>query len=279
MPMTYRTYSFSPETGSQYTWHENAFEGAVLAKWTETVRIMSDVWEDHVFALVWDAGLSQFRQMHLDDTAWNVPEPKQSVVVDATPELYAQYRAQRTAIAYESLVKCADARMEEERLKVHLGSVVVVKRGRKDVGKVGKVVFIKDMPYNAGWRSAMLPKACIALDGQKTTVQGKYGKTFDRYTNTIWVWVKNLDLGVTPEKVALTDEQKASLLEDATFSVEAELAAKGVKSETNVPHRGRYHRLSDFEDAISHGQMGKHKWAAAPGVEHKSGSGSYGFAA
>jgi hypothetical protein len=50
------------------------------------------------------------------------------------------------------------------------------------------------MPYQAGYRSYYLPKLCVALDGTKTQVQGKYGKTFDRFTNVVWVWSKNCDV-------------------------------------------------------------------------------------
>jgi hypothetical protein len=223
MPVTYNQYDSATQT---WTRHEGAFAGATLGVWSECIRIMSDVWAHEQRALVWNG--TSFQTIHLDNSEFSDPAKPQFAKVDASPELVEQYREYRTGREYARL---CEERLENRNLEAKAitpGSVVVVKRGRKDLGKVGKVVFIKDMPYSAGWRTTYMPKACIALDGQKTTVQGKYGKTFDRYTNVVWVWSKNVDLATVPVQASLTPEDKASLMRTAQELAEAQLVSAGV---------------------------------------------------
>lgn len=224
MTVTYHDHSTTP-----FTYRTDAFKGATLAVWSECIRIMSDVWGHEQRALVWDEAISQFRVINLDNSEFSSKTQPQHATVDAPAELIARYRDSTITRTYNRLLEAFKAKKEEERKAVHTGAVVLVKRGRKDIGKVGKVVFIKDMPYNAGWRSNLLPKACIALDGQKTTVQGRYGKTFDRYTNTIWVWVKNLDLAKVPAPYEVTDEDLARLLTQAVEETDLHLIRWGMK--------------------------------------------------
>lgn len=226
MPVTYNQYDAATRTTTR---HVDAFKGATLAVWSECIRIMSDVWAHEQRALVYDASERKFRTITLDNSEFSSKTQPQHATVDAPAELFILYRHDRISNAYTRLLEAFKAKKEKERLSVHTGAVVLVKRGRKDIGKVGKVVFIKDMPYSAGWRTLYLPKACIALDGQKTTVQGRYGKSFDRYTNTIWVWVKNLDLAKVPPPVEMTDEDLARLYAQATEEADADLRRKGVK--------------------------------------------------
>jgi hypothetical protein len=223
MTVTYNQYDSATQT---WTRHEGAFAGATLGVWSECIRIMSDVWAHEQIALVWNG--TSFQTIHLDNSEFSDPAKRQFAKVDASPELIEQYRANQTARIYSDLCEERLERRNLEAKAITPGSVVVVKRGRKDLGKVGKVVFIKDMPYSAGYRTSYLPKACIALDGQKTTVKGKYGKTFDRYTNVIWVWSKNVDLATVPEQASLTAEDKAGLLRAAQERAEARLISEGV---------------------------------------------------
>jgi hypothetical protein len=226
MPVTYNQYDAATRTTIR---HVDAFKGATLAVWSECIRIMSDVWAHEQRTLVWDEAISQFRVINLDNSEFSSKTQPQHATVDAPAELIARYRDSTITHNYNRLLEAFKAKKEEERKAVHTGSVVLVKRGRKDIGKVGKVVFIKDMPYNAGWRSNLLPKACIALDGQKTTVQGRYGKSFDRYTNTIWVWVKNLDLAREPAPYEVTDEDLARLHTQAVEETDLHLIRWGMK--------------------------------------------------
>jgi hypothetical protein len=165
---------------------ENAYQGATLSIFTSCDRVMSDIWEHRLHALVWDADTGKA----IDILLVSDGNPGVGGKVDATPEVIEAYRKANYDRARAVLLQ----RAEEDSNVAQPGSVVIVKRGRKDLGKVGKVVFIKQMPYQAGYRSYYLPKLCVALDGTKTQVQGKYGKTFDRFTNVIWVWSKNCDV-------------------------------------------------------------------------------------
>jgi len=165
---------------------ENAYQGATLSIFTSCDRVMSDIWEHRLHALVWDADTGKA----IDILLVSDGNPGVGGKVDATPEVIEAYRKANYDRARAVLLQ----RAEEDSKVAQPGSVVIVKRGRKDLGKVGKVVFIKQMPYQAGYRSYYLPKLCVALDGTKTQVQGKYGKTFDRFTNVVWVWSKNCDV-------------------------------------------------------------------------------------
>ena len=180
MPVTYMEY---PGYLEKPYLVKDAFVGATLSIFWSCDRVMSDVWEDRRHATVWDAAAGKARNFLL------VGEGTDGEV-DATPEVIAAFRQWR----YDALHAMYLEDATNKANVATLGSVVVVKRGRKDQGKVGKVVFIKNMPYQAGYRSQYLPKLCVALDGTKTTVQGKYGKTFERFTNVIWVWSKNCDV-------------------------------------------------------------------------------------
>jgi len=203
MPVTYKEYKgWNAETKStEEVVHSGVHAGRVLAEYSQTVRIMSDVWEPCKFALVWT-----------DKGPVEISEPK-DVVVDATPEVLELLRQWFYNRALSSLKSAAT----EKAVHPTPGKVVQVKRGRKDLGKVGKVVFMKEMPYSMGYREAYLPKLCVALDGTTTQVAGKYGKTFTRYSNTIWVWAKNVDVvkvdpvDETPLQATATEWADASM--------------------------------------------------------------------
>jgi hypothetical protein len=200
MPVTYKEYPGYP---AEPYLVQNAFVGATLSIFMSCDRVMSDIWENRLHALVWDAATGKTKDLLLVD-------PGTCGVVDATPEVIEAYRQAN----YDQIHAAYLRKAEEDSNVAQPGSVVVVKRGRKDQGKVGKVVFIKQMPYQAGYRSYYLPKLCVALDGTKTQVQGKYGKTFDRYTNVIWVWSKNCDVAnpkIDLEAVERRAKQEADL--------------------------------------------------------------------
>ena len=183
MPVSYMKYPAYPEKPYLV---KDAYQGAVLSIFMSCDRVMSDIWEHRLHALVWDADTGKA----IDILLVSDGNPGVGGKVDATPEVIEAYRKANYDRARAVLLQ----RAEEDSKVAQPGSVVIVKRGRKDLGKVGKVVFIKQMPYQAGYRSYYLPKLCVALDGTKTQVQGKYGKTFDRFTNVIWVWSKNCDV-------------------------------------------------------------------------------------
>lgn len=183
MPLTYTTTTYEPNTLKLLTdEHVGVYAGKVLAEYYQTTRIMSDVWDRLYYALVWDNGPKV------------IGDPR-NVTVDATQDVKDAYWTWYSDRVIQAL---KNKHISSASVPVP-GKVVMVKHGRKDIGKVGKVVYMKDMPYSMGYRSTYLPKLCVALDGDTKQITGKYGKTFTRYTNTIWVWAKNVEV-VDPDQ-------------------------------------------------------------------------------
>lgn len=208
MPVTYSTYQYNSETQkTETTWHVDAFKGATIRTWFDSVRIMSDVWETYKHALVWNT-IEQKPETIILFHGEKSDLHTRSATADATEEVMEAYR--------QYLIQCKVETLrndEKDRIQRQLsGKTVKVVRGRKDQGKVGKVVFTKQMPYQMGYRTIMKDKLCIALDDRTVKVKGNYGKVFDRYVNTAWVWASNVDI-VNPEQYQSSD---AELLKRAT---------------------------------------------------------------
>lgn len=208
MPVTYHTTEYDTTSGKPtYTWHENAYTGAVLRVYGDSVRIMSDVWESYTHALVWDAATKSPKTLIL----WGSNDPckeimvKTKATVDATPEVIEAYRQY---LIEKSVASLRETDMERANTP-STGKTIKVVSGRKEKGVVGKVVYITKMPYRAGYQSYMMDKLCVALNDEKIVVRGKYGKTFDRYVNTVWVWARNVQV-MNPEQYISNDYENVS---------------------------------------------------------------------
>jgi hypothetical protein len=102
---------------------ENAFVGATLSIFTSCDRVMSDIWEHRLHALVWNADTGKA----IDILLVSDGNPGVGGTVDATLEVVEAYRKAN----YDRL-RALYLRMAEEDSKVaQPGSVVIVKRGRK----------------------------------------------------------------------------------------------------------------------------------------------------
>lgn len=220
MAVNYSTYDYTER--KQLT-HINAYAGAVLKVYTSTVQIMSDVWEDLPFALVWNAAERQPVEMGIQSLA--------DATVDATPEVIEAWKNWVSEKAYAATM----ARIERHAAEPTTGKVVVVKRGRKDKGLQGKIVFVKEMPYSMGYRASMLPKLCIAKDDHTVTMAGYGGKTFKRYVNVAWVWAHNTEV-VNPTEYMTDAVERAT--KNAAAAVKS--AVEQLTSRWRITYDWRY---------------------------------------
>lgn len=160
--------------------------GTTLYIKTESEQIMSDIWEMVTKAFYWDPTQNAIREQWLDDE-------NTKVVVDA--DLDTVLPAIEKVQYGKFLTREIDAAKDESENPAVRGREVRVVKGRdKSVkGSVGKVVVVKEMQYNMGYRSSVAPKLGIALDDVMVEVV-RNGKTYTNYKNMIWVWAHNCEV-------------------------------------------------------------------------------------
>jgi hypothetical protein len=114
---------------------ETSFTGCVVRIDTESVQVMSDIWEMHTSALVFNNDKGEFEQHFLySDYGPASDGEKRSATVDATDEIKALYESDLiVAKAKKALESAASAR--EAALRVvrtpSRGKMVKVVKGRK----------------------------------------------------------------------------------------------------------------------------------------------------
>lgn len=160
--------------------------GTTLYVRSESEQIMSDIWEYVTKAFYWDTESKIIREKWLDN--------------DVVVEVDADYDAilpEIEKIQFEKFLQHEIASEKDKSLlpDVHGREVRVVKGRDKDAkGKVGKVVVVKAMEYNMGYRGVLTNKLGIALDDEMGTYVGKNGKTYPCHKNMIWVWAHNCEV-------------------------------------------------------------------------------------
>jgi len=155
---------------------EPMWVGLVLRTETRCDRIMSDVWENRTYAVVWDAAEGRPRDVLIDSSDFG---REYEADVDATPAAVAAHAAWMAARAAEKAA-AEEARLEaqaEDRIReVRRGCRAVVARGRKVArGTEGRVFWLGQNDY--GWRAGLETD-----DGQ-----------------TVWVALNNLDRVLPPK--------------------------------------------------------------------------------
>ncbi len=170
---------------------ETVHVGRSLYVASETVRVMSDVWEDGLFLYsVRDDGT--LSRDPVDYSYDNKEENRPVYEIDATAEAFELYRAKQEADQYETLVANTDA---EYANPAHKGRVVKVVRGRNTPkGVVGKVVVIIERPYGMGYRSSMRKKLGIATSPRMVDKVMPNGKVFQNHADMVWVWAHNCEV-------------------------------------------------------------------------------------
>jgi len=155
----------------QWTTHE----GLVLGRMTRCNRVMSDIYADEYYALVWDPDTATSKQVKVGSSFELYGGPWGTVTVDATPEVCqhhkdaqeAQARAKARADKARRAKENTQRRLEEHHRPTK-GKVMQVVKGRKvSPGTIGEVFWVRD------------GRVGLTLDGSKDA-QG-------RHNNVVWV--------------------------------------------------------------------------------------------
>ncbi len=160
----------------------------------ETVRVMSDIWEDQLVlkSITSEGGLTS---SYL--TSGYGADERREYAIDATESAFQDYYASRKAYRLPQLQNedATQANMPSNRKMVK----VVGGRDKTAKGKIGKVVVVKEMFYGMGYQGSMRNKLGIALDDTMVKRTLANGKTYDNYANMIWVWAHNVEV-INPEQ-------------------------------------------------------------------------------
>ena len=168
---------------------------------SETVRVMSDVWEDSLFlySVRDDGGLDRDCVGSYYDEK---PEDRATWTIDANAEAFELYRARQEADQYETLVHNTNADYANPAVK---GRVVKVTKGRNTPkGLVGKVVVVIMRPYGMGYHSVVKPKLGIATSAKMVEKVMPNGKVFQNHADMVWVWAHNCEVE-TPQTADLAE--------------------------------------------------------------------------
>ncbi len=118
-----------------------SYTGATLKTYGESVQVMSDIFEYHTYAVVFDNDSGEFKNVFLTSD-YPYADEKREAVIDATDEIKALYEAHLAMIQAKKALERAEARRAEALAEVRTpgrGKTVKVVRGRKvPVGTVGE---------------------------------------------------------------------------------------------------------------------------------------------
>ena len=118
-----------------------SYTGCVVKTYGESVQVMSDIFEWHTYALVFDNDSGEFKTVFLTSD-YGTPEEKREATVDATEEVQALHEAHTAMVEAKKAMERAEARRAEALAEVRTpgrGKTLKVVRGRKvPVGTVGE---------------------------------------------------------------------------------------------------------------------------------------------
>jgi hypothetical protein len=140
---------------------EVTFTGCVVSIDTESVQVMSDIWERHTSALVYDNEKGTFTHRFLYSDYGS--DRKSSATVDATDEVRALYEAHKAVEAAKKTLERAEAARERALQDVRTparGKIVKVVKGRKiPKGTVGECTWYGEgrsyQPFRSSYRDRM----------------------------------------------------------------------------------------------------------------------------
>ena len=200
---------------THYDYNQNKlvteYEGRVLLVARETVRVMSDVWEDHLIAHCWDPEKGVVR-VYVSGTGSSNDEGS-TATVDATQSVLDAHHQWCYSQSYEAVFKSAqrEANIPEK------GKTLVVTGGLTHPGVTGKAIAVINGNYNMGNRSVNMRKFGIALSDRQGPVQAKNGRTYTNYLDVAWVWERNVVVD-NPEQYINQDQVQASALRHADIT-------------------------------------------------------------
>jgi hypothetical protein len=210
-------YSTTPYTVSEVTEHV----GRSLFVCSETVRVMSDVWENHmVLHSVTDDGNISTCSV----SGWYGQKEGEgnTFEIDATEEAYKLYRDRCYKLAYERRLADATAAVQNPAVE---GRVVKVVSGRTAKGTVGKVIVVMDGTYGMGYHgSVRMKKLGIATSPVMVEKVMPSGKVFMNHRDMVWVWSKNATVE-TPAAVDLVEVEACANAEADRMVAELRSAA------------------------------------------------------
>lgn len=161
-----------------------------LSAKSETVQVMSDIWEKQLYVMYWDTAAGKPAGRFLADDA--------KVTIDYTPEVLKAYVAYMAKLNYGAALEKLVNRVSNENHAVVAGKKVKITGGRPkpgvSVGAEYTVFHVMERSYGQGYQSSVRPIAGIALNEEKHDVVGKNGKTYQSYKNVAWVWCHNMEV-------------------------------------------------------------------------------------
>jgi len=190
-PADYTTVPYTPsveETRTEYV-------GATLEVGSESVQIMSDVWETARYALVWDAEAQKPKKIVWVDHA----------VADATPEIKETFRAYHIELEFKKRIN----QLEAEALVPVRGDKVKVVRGRKNLGLEGEATALTTFANRYTYSRTNVTKVAIPLDDVHEEIRMRNGNTWKKYTNVVWIDIGNVDR-VVPRPIDYAEVAKAA---------------------------------------------------------------------
>jgi hypothetical protein len=181
----------------------------VVAVETSTgVRIMSDVWADITWAIIYDPTRENghyFRHIQTASSECQGHWERNIATVDASEEIQDIYRCHKLGNEFRQRLDTEDARqwrLMADRACVERDRWVRVVSGRKvEIGTEGIVFWVGDSPWGR--------KVGVALpqpDGtfRKEKRVGTGGRTYDSYADIAWTYVKNLEVISGPRGYSYT---------------------------------------------------------------------------
>ena len=212
--MTIRHFHTNRETAEITV--TDSHEGMVVDTFTRhSVRIMSDVWADITYAVVYEpngpVGYGSDRASESIEKGWTKRSTFRNIIVgnsemysdrdyvkatvDADADAREIYAAYKRGEAFAAALDNDDARhhrLARERRTVNHGSIVRVTRGRKvPQGTEGVVFWIGNSGY--GEKVGLgLPNEDGSFDYVEKT--GRYGKVFKSYKHVAWTAITNVEV-------------------------------------------------------------------------------------
>ncbi len=136
--------------------------GCTLKTYGESVQVMSDIYEYHTYALVFDNDSGEFKSVFLTSDYPSSSGEKRVATVDATEEVKALYEAHEIMVEAKKALDRAEARRADKLAEVRTpgrGKTLKVVKGRKvPVGTVGECTWYGEgrsySPFRSSYRNA-----------------------------------------------------------------------------------------------------------------------------
>ena len=152
-----------------------SFVGCVLAVYSESVQVMSDIFEYHTYARVFDNEAGTFKSVFLRSDYYPESSDKREATVDASDEIKALYECHQAALEAKKTLERAEADREEALRAVRCpsrGKTVKVVRGRKVA--VGTVAECTWFGMGRGYMGRSAPwRVGLKVDGQVVYTDAK----------------------------------------------------------------------------------------------------------